>query len=188
MNMASTLHDPFDRPLTQRDLDDTPADGNRYELIDGELYVTPFPNTAHQSAVTRLVVFLCNHVDANDLGRVFRAGLKVALDEPTGVGPDIVYVSNSRMDGIQADGFYGAPDLVVEVLSSKPGLDKHVKRKKYARAGIPHYWIVDPEARELWAYQLDGDAYRVVAELRGEAIFEPAIFPGLTIALERLWF
>ncbi|MCC6523870.1 MAG: Uma2 family endonuclease [Polyangiaceae bacterium] len=173
--------------LTARDLDDVPDDGNRYEVIDGELYVSPFPDEAHQRATKKLFAALHAHVKAHALGRVYPAGLKVVLDEPTGVGPDIVFVSNTRLDGLHADGFHGAPELVVEVVSSKPQLDRRIKLQKYARSGIPHYWIVDPKLRSLVAYKLDGDRYRAVAEHGARERFEPELFPGLVLALGDLW-
>jgi Uma2 family endonuclease len=181
------LEDPHDRPLTHHDLDHTPDDGNRYEIIDGELYVSPFPSASHQNVATQLVSILNHYVRQRSLGLVFTSGLKVVLDEPTGVGPDVVFISQGRLDTLMADGFYGAPDLLVEVLSSKPALDTLIKKKKYARSGVPHYWIVDPEKRTLQAYRLEGDRYHLMAEVLGEAVFEPSLFPGLAIPLADLW-
>ncbi len=181
------LEDPHDRPLTHRDLDDTPDDGNRYELIDGELHVSPFPSSSHQHVIARLLVLLDSYVRQRGLGLVFTAGLKVVLDEQTGVGPDVVFISQERLSGLMEDGFYGAPDLLVEVLSSKPALDTLIKKQKYARSGVPHYWIIDPEKRALQAYRLEGDRYHLMAEAAGEAVFEPSLFPGLAIPLADLW-
>jgi Uma2 family endonuclease len=149
--------------------------------------VTPFPNTAHQHAATQLVIILGNHVRQQKLGQVFMAGLKVVLDEPSGVGPDVVYISNARLDGLRSDGYYGAPDLIIEVLSTKPALDQLVKRQKYAQAGVPSYWIVDPDQKRLLAYRLDGDRYQLATQPEGEAIFEPDLFPALEIPLANLW-
>ncbi len=185
--MGSVGQEALDHKLTHRDLDYTPDDGNRYELIDGELHATPFPTYAHQNAATRLTTLLDNHVRAHGLGNVFAAGLKVVLDEPTGVGPDIVYIASSRMDGMREDGYYGAPDLIVEILSSKPQLDRYVKMKKYAQARVAYYWIVDPKACTLSSYTLDGKRYRLVAEHQREHVFQPRLFDGLQIDLTELW-
>lgn len=179
--------EPHERGLTHRDLDHTPDDGNRWELIDGSLFVTPFPTYAHQLAATHLTHLLLLHVRQHKLGHVFAAGLKVVLDDPTGVGPDIVYVSNERMEGMRDDGFHGTPDLLVEVLSSKPELDRFVKFHKYAAAGVPHYWIVDPEKRTIREYVLHGDRYQLASERSGDIGFEPTLFHGLSIPLAELW-
>lgn len=175
------------RPLTHRDLVDTPDDGNRWEIIDGEVYVSPFPSTLHQRVATALTSILYHHVRTNGLGEVYAAGLKVVLDEPTGVGPDIVYIAPKRMHLMAEDGFHGAPNLVVEILSSKPGLDRFVKYRKYAQAGISTYWLIDPEARTLWDFELRGDSYQERAVARGHESFQTATFPGLAIALPELW-
>jgi len=185
--VVTGIRDPLDRLWTHRDLDDTPDDGNRYEVIDGKLYVTPFPTTWHERAGLQLAVILTNHVDGKDLGEVFHSGLKVALDELTGVGPDVVFIAREQADGLLRDGHYGPPALVVEVLSSKHSLDTKVKRDKYASAGIAWYWIVDPEAKVLWEYQLRAGEYVVASEHRGDDEFHPALFPGLVIPLARLW-
>ncbi len=179
--------DPAEHMLTQRDLDHVPEDGNRYEVIDGELHMTPFPGFAHQYVISQLMVILGSFAQAQGLGRVFPPGLKVVLDEPTGVGPDLVYVSEPRMDDMRADGYYGAPDLVIEVLSSKPMLDRYVKHRKYASAGIAHYWIADPESRILEVFRLEGARYRRVAELKSGDTFEPELFPGLKLETSELW-
>jgi len=182
MHMAARPH-----RWTRADLERLPDDGNRYEVIDGVLYVSPFPNSSHQNVITVLMRFLDNHVHRHKLGKIFPAGLKVVLDEPTGVGPDVVFISETRLQGLATDGYYGAPDLLIEVLSSKPALDIVIKKQKYARAGVPHYWIVDPERRILRAFQLEGGEYHQAAEAAGEAIFEPSLFPGLVIPLADLW-
>ena len=75
--MADTLQDPFDRPLTYRDLDHTPDDGNLYEIIDGVCHVTPFPTAAHQHVISQLMIILGYHVRERQMGKVFTAGLKV---------------------------------------------------------------------------------------------------------------
>lgn len=185
--MALQSKDILDRPLTHHDLEHTPDDGSMYEVIDGVLYVTPFPTYSHQEANGQLFRIVDTHVRSHGLGKVFHSGLKVVLDEPTGVGPDIVYISSSRMDGMREDGFHGAPDLLVEVHSSRPERDRFVKAPKYARSGVPHYWIVDPSQRTLVAYRLEAEHYRLSAEVGGEASYEPELFPGLLIELRHLW-
>ncbi len=165
-----------------------PDDGSRYEVIDGELQVTPFPTTGHQKVSGELFFLLRLHVGEKGLGDVFFSGLKVVLDEHTGVGPDLVYIAREQAGGTRWDGYYGSPTLVVEVLSSKHSLDTKVKRSKYARAGIRYYWIVDPEARALLEYRLEGDDYVLRSEHRGDEPFSPELFPGLIIPLGQLWF
>jgi Uma2 family endonuclease len=173
--------------LTQQDLDYVPDDGNRCEVIDGVLCVTPFPSYPHQNAQSELLRILGEHVKARRLGRVFSAGLKVVLDEPTRVGPDVVHVVAARMDRMRLDGYYGAPDLLVETLSSKPQLDRAVKLNAYARAGVAHYGIIDPAARSMDVYRLQGQRHHLVAQLAGDLPPGPELFPGLTFPRGKLW-
>jgi Uma2 family endonuclease len=180
---STTAH----RPLTHRDLDDTPDDGNLWEVIDGRIYVSPQPSTAHQNAITALTAILHAYVRQHDLGKVFTSAIKVVLDEPTGVGPDLVFISTARIDGLKDDGFYGAPDLIVEVVSSKPALDRIVKRDRYARAAVPHYWIIDPVKRTLEVYRLEANRYSLPVEFADDAIYEPDWLPGLKVPLRELW-
>jgi Uma2 family endonuclease len=186
--MATASPRWFERALTHRDLDDLPEnDGVRYEVIDGKLHMSPFPFFVHQRVVTRLIIVIGGYLEKHAIGEVVTSGTKVVLDEPTGVGPDLVFIAKERFGGIRPDGFHGAPDLVVEVTSSKPGLDRLVKYRKYASAGVPNYWIIDPDQRILEAFALEGDTYALRATARDQETFSPALFPGLTIKLQRLW-
>lgn len=186
--MTPAAQETLTHRLTHRDLDYTPDDGNRYEIIDGDLYVSPFPSFLHQRIVSRLLHLLMAWVIERGLGEVVAPGLKVVLDEPTGVGPDIAFISSDRMEAMRPDGFYGAPDLLVEVTSSKPQLDRFVKFHKYAAAGVRHYWIIDPEKGTLEAFRLVGEKYDLVPEKTKTDTFEPELFPGLAIRVQDLWY
>lgn len=178
----------FDRPLTHRDLDDLPEDEHvRYEVIDGELYMAPFPFIPHQRAATKLLLLLGLYLEEHPIGEIFTSGTKVVLGDPTGVGPDLVYVSRAKAASVRPDGIFGAPDLMVEVTSSKPNLDRVVKYREYAAAGVRHYWIIDPGAQSLEAFELRGKRYELAASAKKDETFSPALFPGLVIPLAKLW-
>ena len=186
--MANAAPEWFERPLTHKDLDDLPEDDRfRYEVIDGELYVAPFPFITHQRVVTQLLLVIGAYLEAHPIGEVFTSNTKVVLDENTGVGPDLVYISRERLADLKKDGFYGPPDLMVDVTSSKPNLDRVLKHRKYARSGVPHYWIIAPEARTVEAFVLKSRRYKRVALVKDSETFSPALFPGLAIPLARLW-
>lgn len=134
-------------------------DDVRAELIAGELFVTPAPNEHHQRTSARLHLVLHEHFERGGLGEILYAPLDVYL--PTGdvVQPDLVGIARKRAS-IVRQGVRGAPDLVVEILSpTHRERDLVVKRDRYARAGVPEYWIVDPEARGIEVLALEGDAY-----------------------------
>ena len=119
----------------------------RYEILDGDLYVAAAPNTKHQRASRNLEMALFQHVSKNRLGEVLDAPYDVLLSEENVVQPDIIFVRKERIGIIGEMNLQGAPDLVIEILSEGTrGKDLEVKKKIYARYGIPEYWIVDPEA------------------------------------------
>ena len=170
------------------DIWDTPEDGNRYEVVDGELYVTPPPLEPHQRAVMALILYIGPYVRERRLGRLYSAPLGVVLDDENGVQPDLVYVARERLGIVAERGIEGAPDLVVEVLSpSTRGRDRGLKMRRYAAAGVPHYWIVDPRARSLEAYQLGEEGYELTSRHGPGSTFRPALFTGLEIPIDDLW-
>ena len=170
------------------DIWDAPEDGNRYEVIDGELHVTPAPSWGHQTAASTLLAYLWNYVRPRRLGQVVTAPVGVVLEEETGVQPDLVYVSRERSGIIVERGVEGAPDLIVEVLS--PGTqarDRGIKMRAYARAGVPHYWMLDPPNKTLEAYELSEQGYGAAQVYGPGGTFRPALFPGLEIRIDDLW-
>lgn len=170
------------------DIWDTPEDGNRYEVVDGELYVSPPPLESHQRASVNLLGFLWQHVRQHRLGRLYSAPFGVVLDDENGVQPDLVYVSREREGLLVERGLEGAPDLVVEILSrSTQARDRGVKMKRYAASGIPHYWIVDPRTRTLEAYRLAEEGYELAGSHGPGSVFSPELFPGLEIPIDELW-
>lgn len=165
-----------------------PDDGQRYEVIDGVLYVSATPSRKHQKVIIVLGSMLHVFTQARQQGEVYTAPFGVALDVFTGVEPDIVYISPERTHLLSDRGLEGPPDLAVEVLSpSTRMIDRGVKMQRYARAGIPSYWIIDPLALTLEAYELREGAYVLAADLRDDDQFSPRLFPGLTIPLAELW-
>ena len=121
------------------DIWDAPEDGNRYEVIDGLLVVTPAPSWDHQEAVTVLASVLRVHTRTQRMGRVVVAPVGVVLSVEHGFEPNIVYVSNERSDVISRQGVHGAPDLVVEALSpSTERRNRGTKLRAYELAGVPH--------------------------------------------------
>src|SRR5207253_2863949 len=100
--------------------------------------------------------------------------------EHTAVEPDLLYLSPQRLHLISERGVEGPPELVVEVLSpSTQRRDRTVKLRRYARAGVPHYWIVAPATRSLEAYALGTEGYALTGTYGPGTTFEPPLFPGL---------
>lgn len=168
MVVVTTL--PHSRPLTVADLEGLPDDGHRYELVDGALVVTPAPRPRHQSVVGDLFIAL-RHACPPDL-KVFIAPLDVVLGDDTALQPDLVVVRRSDIGEFNVS---AVPVLAVEVLSPSTRLvDLTLKRARYEAAGCPSYWVVDPDALTLTAWDLRDGAYvETVSTDTAAALQEP---------------
>ena len=125
----------------------------RYEVIDGELVVTPGPTSRHQRIIARLLSRLHVFVEENDLGEVFPGPLDVLFAEGDYLEPDILFVRRGRSAVVTQRGVEGPPDLVVEILSpSTAARDRGIKLERYRLYGVPEYWVVDADERaiEIW--------------------------------------
>lgn len=139
-----------ERPLTIDDLMTLPEDGNRYELIGGELIVSPAPSLRHQHLVGEMFKRLSSHVEDRQFGTVFTAPVEVQLTPHDVVQPDIVVVLTERLYRLKEQRIEGAPDLVVEVISpGSRGTDRVRKAALYANHGVREYWLVDPETESV---------------------------------------
>lgn len=167
--------------LTVDDLDVMPDDGNRYEVIEGELFMSCAPNLVHQIVSTNLSGDIRAYLKQNPIGKVI-ATPGVILSKYNGVIPDLVFVSNERFEEIASGGrLMGAPELVVEILS--PGTenmdrDRVAKRHLYAKYGIKEYWIIDPEMKTIELYRLQKRGLRLVKTLSGEDEITSPLMPG----------
>jgi Uma2 family endonuclease len=144
------------RPFTVAELDRMPADGRRYELLDGALIVSPRPTTVHQVVAGRLLRVLA---DACPDGLCVVPEPAVELDPQTEFDLDLVVV---RMDQVGGAKFTEPPLLVVEIRSPSTALvDLNRKKSAYERFGVPLYWIVDPDppAPELTVFELRDGRY-----------------------------
>jgi len=174
--------------LTYRDLQQIPPDRNRYELIEGELFVAPAPNIGHQRKAFRLARILAEYVEKHGLGEVLIAPCDVVLDPSTVLEPDIVFVSKARQSIVTPACIEGAPDLVVEVLSdSSRTIDRFVKRDRYAEFGVTEYWLLDPLEPRLEVLRLEGAKYRVLATFGpADTLDASPTFPNLRIPMSNL--
>jgi Uma2 family endonuclease len=168
-----------------------PDDGQRHELIDGEHYVTPSPNTKHQRVSGNIHFLIREWLETHPIGRVFYAPFDVVFSNFDVVEPDLLYLSNERMaDVVTPQHVRGAPNLVIEIGS--PGTrkrDETIKRGLYERSGVDEYWIVDPETDVVRAYGREADAFGRVAELSRESgdVLTTALLPGLHLPLTRIF-
>ena len=168
--------------FTYEDYVNAPED-KRYELLDGELLMTPAPAEIHQRISILLGWRLLQFVTENGLGRVYQAPFDVVLSDMDVVQPDLLFISNARAHIVTAANVQGAPDLVVEILSpSTAERDRTLKRRLYARHGVSEYWIVDTEAGSVEVLLLREGGFEVAGTYGGGDTLTSPVLPGLRAA------
>lgn len=174
---------------TYEDYLQLPEDGNRYEIIEGELYVTPAPGTAHQYSSGKLYRVIAQFVEDNDLGEVYHAPYDVRLSKDADpVEPDILFIAKDHVPQARDSYFAGVPDLVVEILSkSTARTDINVKFSIYEQAGIPEYWIVDPKTQTVRIYTLEDGLYAEWGAYTRDEVITSKVLAGLEIVNSTLF-
>jgi Uma2 family endonuclease len=141
--------------LTYHDYLLLPEDGKRYEIMDGDLYMTPAPTTRHQSISMRLSQALATYLETHRIGTVLAAPADVLLSDNDIVQPDLLLVLDNGSATITEKNVQGPPDLLIEILSpSTASRDLDLKRKRYEHFGVREYWLVDPDQNTLEILEL----------------------------------
>jgi Uma2 family endonuclease len=183
------------QPVTRLTYDDFllfPDDGRRHEIIDGQHYVTPSPNTRHQRLVGRLHAAFAFYLrDHPDTGEAFLAPFDVVFSHFDVVEPDLLFVAAHQSDIVTARHVRGAPVIVIEILS--PGtrkVDETVKRRLFEKSGVLEYWLADPERDVMKIYRcIEGGSFAAPDEISGEAgdTLTTILLPGFTVTLAELF-
>ena len=179
--MATTI-----KRLTCDDLAAIPQEreGDRHEIIDGELVVTPAPAPKHQIVSRSLFRRLDQHVVEHDLGEVYCAPIDIRFTPDNIPIPDIILIARDRLHTVGPKSVDGPPDLVVEILS--PGTrrrDLTTKRELYARFGVREYWPVDPDKRTVETLAIVGDSYQLLP-VREDGSLQSLGLPDLRLTLD----
>lgn len=163
------------------DLDDTPDDGRRYEIISGQIVVSESPGWEHQVVSGHVLRLTDGWVERHDLGEVVPGPVAIVLDEANVVLPDIVYAATANLANIGEGRYHGAPDLIVEVISPTSRThDAVTKMFRYASCGVPEYWLVDPTTRTIQILSLVDGIY-VPPKADDQGHFASVVLPGLTV-------
>ena len=172
---------------TYREYRNTPED-KRYELINGELLLSPSPKTAHQRLEVKLGAMMHFFVEDARLGEVFFAPFDVYFNETNVVQPDIIFVSSERALIVNDDNIRGAPDLVVEILSpSTANRDRVLKRALYAEHGVREFWIADTDAKTIAVFQLGSEGFELEAIYgEGQTLTSPTL-SGFSVNLDDIF-
>lgn len=160
----------------------------RYEIYDGRLIpMAPSPNTYHQRLVTRLFRLLDGFVQARQLGEVFVAPFDVVMAKDNTAQPDLLFIARENA-GIVQNWVFGAPDLVVEILSpSSIRRDRYEKQEQYARFGVKEYWIVDPANHSLEILTLEDKRFVVHSSAAETGEAASRVLAGLVVNVAQLF-
>jgi Uma2 family endonuclease len=173
--------------LTVADLDACPEDNNRYELIEGELFVSRAPGISHQRIVLNLEIVLSNYLREHPIGLLV-PGAGAIFSDYDAVIPDLAFVRHERWDEVvTGEKFTGALDLVIEVTS--PGTDNRrrdllVKRQLYGKYGVAEYWVVDCDNRQIEVYRLQNQLLESAGTFKNGDQLETPLIPGFKLAVD----
>lgn len=163
-------------------------DDERYELIEGELLMTPSPVPYHQWISKNIEFELEKFVREKNLGKVFDAPCDVYLDEENVIQPDILFISKERLNIITDKNIRGAPDLVIEILSEATAYRDLVKKKRlYAKHGVKEYWIVDPGEKTVEIYSLKEGVFVITQSYTEKDVLKSPMLLGLEINLTKVF-
>lgn len=163
-------------------------EGSPYQLIEGELVMTPAPSIFHQIVSGNLNERIRLFVKEKGAGLLLYSPVDVYLDDENAFQPDLVFVSRQRRDIIKDDGIHGAPDMIVEILSpSTAYYDIKKKFKLYEKFGVKEYWIVDPEMKNVELYSFVNGKFVLKAGISEQGAVRSVILEELELSLEDIF-
>ncbi len=176
------------RRITAEEYFQMPEGPPYFQLIDGELVMSPSPTYFHQRITMRLTIALGMYLEANPIGELTGAPSDVQLDEHNVFQPDLYFVRNERLGIIAAQRPKGAPDLVIEVISPGTKRDDLGRKKTIsAKRGVIEYWSVFPNLKEVHVYRLQESSEDPARELKEKDVLETPLLPGLRIHLAKIF-
>jgi Uma2 family endonuclease len=173
---------------TYEDYCSLPEDGWIYEIIEGELYMSPAPRPIHQENSGNLFAAFRDYGRKHDAGKAYNAPIDVLLSGLAApVQPDVIFIVKARLDIVKEERVEGAPDIIVEVLSPWNWIvDRHKKFQAYAKAGVREYWIVDPKARTIELYSLFGATYVLIGKYGVGETVRSEVLQGFEVKVEEV--
>lgn len=173
---------------TYEDYLELPDDRNRYEIINGELIMTPVPKTIHQDVVGNLFYELNDFIRKDKLGKVYTAPFDVLLGKKNVVQPDILFIAKENKKIITEDNVRGAPDLIVEVLSPTTAYYDLIEKKElYEKFGVREYWIVDPKKQWVEIYTLEDKKYKSHQQAEKSGKINSKLLKGFELKLKEIF-
>jgi Uma2 family endonuclease len=161
-------------------------EGAPYQLIAGELIMSPSPTFLHQDIIQNIVERLSPFIRKNNLGKIVLSPMDVYLTEEDVYQPDLIFIRKENVHLLDPnDRIRFVPDLVIEVLSPSTGSYDYSRKKRiYCESGVREYWIIDPEDKTIEIMVKEGEFYQTVALLRPSTMLESSMFPEFSMKVE----
>jgi len=184
---VATYHVPK-KVYSYQDYFELPDDGNKYEIIEGELIMSPAPYTIHQDVMLNIAVDLVNFVRKTKIGKIYVAPTDVVISDINVVQPDILFITSEKLQIITAKNIKGVPDLIIEIISPATGYyDLSGKKDLYEKIGVSEYWIIDPMKQRVDIYYHSGKKFELSQRLEKEGQITSHVLKGLQINLKKIF-
>ncbi len=185
--MATAVLEKIKKQYTYEDYAKLP-EGAPYQLIGGELIMTPSPVPYHQIILRKIGFELVKFVEERKLGEVLYAPMDVYLSEIDTFQPDILFISNERLNIIGEKKIESAPDLVIEILSESTAYyDLKHKKRMYEKTGVKEYWIVDPMEKSIEVYENASGGFKIFSQSIEKGRVNSKLLEGFGVELEKVF-
>jgi Uma2 family endonuclease len=176
------------RKYTYQDYLELPDDGKRYEIINGELVMVAAPFTIHMRISKKIYNLLLSYSEDETKGEIFYAPIDVVLGDTNVFQPDLLYIKKENSYIITEKNIYGAPDLIVEILSpSTAYYDLFDKKEIYAQFGVQEYWIVDPMKQSVEIYLNRENIFELRQRLDKEGEAKSDVLKGFQVDVKEIF-
>ncbi len=163
-------------------------EGAPYQLINGELVMSPSPTYYHQKISSNIFNLLSRFIEKEELGILLYAPFDVTFNQHETFQPDIIFISFGRKEIIKENMIEGAPDLLIEILSENNAYyDLKHKKNIYEKYGVKEYWIVDPMDKSVEVYEGKGKKFTLIDQKKDKGKVKSKIFTGLKIDAEDIF-
>ncbi|MBB1283624.1 Uma2 family endonuclease [Flavisolibacter sp. BT320] len=147
-------------------------EGTLAQLINNQIYISPSPSNSHQKVLDKIYRQLGNYIEEMGLGETRVAPFDIFLNNRNAYQPDILFIANENLSKLKEEGLFGAPDLVIEILSpATKRFDKGEKKAEYERSGVKEYWMIDPADKTAEGFRLQDGEFIPLPGSKGEIAF-----------------
>ncbi len=175
------------KTFTYKDYEKLP-EGSPYQLIGGDLVMTPSPVPYHQDILGKIFYELRKFIEEKNLGKIYLAPLDVYFLETETYQPDIIFISKERLNIIGEKKIEGPPDLIIEVLSPQTAYyDLRIKKDTYEKSGVKEYWIVDPIQKIIEIFGNKKGKFESVSTAKSEGVVKSDLLNGLSVTVKEIF-